>query len=351
MSSSSVSSEPTAAPVVRPTPEAIQQAFQLMTGHFVASAVNIAARLSLSDRLAKGPRSAEDLARETGTDAGALYRLMRALASLGVFEEGADRKFALTPVGAALCEGPVRRMALWIAGEFNFQVYANAMHSVKTGESAVPFTTGVGGPFEVFARNPELSQIFNDAMTGFSSVVVPAVLEAYDFSGIRTLVDVAGGHGALLTAILQKHPAMKGIVMDLDHVVQGATPAIAAQGLADRATAVAGDFFAEVPAGGDAYIMKHIIHDWYDDKASQILANIRKVLPKDGRVLLVESVIPPGNEPGMGKIIDLEMLVMAGGKERTEQEFRDLFERSGFTLTRIVPTRSPLAVIEARPKQ
>ena len=340
----------TAAPVVRPTPEAIQQAFQLMTGHIVASAVNISARLGLSDRLAAGPRSADDLARELGVSPDALYRLLRALASVGMFEEQTSRVFALAPVGAALCEGPMRWMALWIAGEFNFRVYANAMHSVKTGESAVPMTTGGDGPFEYFAKNPDLSKIFNDAMTGFSSVVVPAVLDVYDFSGINTLVDVAGGHGGLLTAILKKYPAMKGIVMDLDHVVAGAGPAIDAQGLSGRCTAATGDFFTAVPGGGDAYIMKHIIHDWYDDKASLILGNIRKVLPKDGRVILVESVIPASNEPGLGKIIDLEMLVMPGGKERTEQEFRELFEASGFTLTRVVPTQSPLSVIEARPK-
>lgn len=343
-------SSSTRTPVVRPTPEAVQQAFQLMTGHLVASAVNIAARLSLSDRLAERPRTAEDLAQETGTNPDALYRLMRALSGLGVYEEQADRTFTLTPVGAALREGPVRNMALWIAGEFNFRVYANAMHSVKHGESAVPVTSGVGGPFDVFAKDPELSQIFNNAMTGFSAFVVPAVLEAYDFSGVNTLVDVAGGHGALLSAILKQYPSMKGIVMDLGHVVAGAGPYIASQGLSDRAGAVAGDFFTAVPAGGDAYILKHIIHDWYDDKASQILGSIRKVLPKDGRVILIESVIPPGNEPGMGKILDLEMLVMAGGKERTEQEFRELFDRSGFTLARIVPTKSPLSVLEARPR-
>ena len=320
-----------------------------MTGHIVASAVNVAARLGLSDRLAAGPRSADDLARECGVDADALYRLMRALGSLAVFEEVSPRTFALTPAGAALCDGPVRWMALWIAGEFNFHVYANAMHSVKTGESAVPTTFG-HGVFEHFAQNPELSKIFNDAMTGFSAVVIPPVIEAYDFSGIGTLVDVAGGHGAVLTAILRKYPAMKGVLFDVDHVIAGARAAIAAQGLADRCTTVAGDFFASVPGGGDAYIMKHIIHDWNDDKAAIILSNIRKVLPSDGRVILLESVIPEGNEAGLGKIMDLEMLVMPGGRERTEREFRALFARAGFTLTRVVPTTSPLSVVEARPK-
>ena len=320
-----------------------------MTGHIVASAVNIAARLGLSDRLVNGPRSADELARECAVDADALYRVMRALGSLAVFEEVAPRTFALTPAGAALCDGPVRWMALWIAGEFNLHVYANAMHSVKTGESAVPATVG-HGVFEHFAQHPELSKVFNDAMTGFSAVVVPAVIEAYDFSGIRTLVDVAGGHGAVLAAILQKHPTMKGVLFDVDHVIAGAGRALAAQGLSDRCTTASGDFFTAVPAGGDAYIMKHIIHDWNDDKAAVILTNIRKVLPRDGRVILLESVIPEGNEPGLGKIMDLEMLVMPGGRERTEREFRALFDRAGFTLTRVVSNQSPLSVVEGRPR-
>jgi hypothetical protein len=330
---------------VQPTPEVVQQAFQLMTGHIVASAVNIAARLALPDRLAQGPRAADDLARETRTNPDALYRLLRALSGVGVFVEGAGRTFALTPVR----DGPVRWMALWIGGEFNFHVYANAMHSIMTGEPAVPLTVGEGA-FEHFAKNPELSKVFNDAMTGFSSVVVPAVLESYDFSGVRTLVDIAGGHGAVLTAILQKHPSMKGILMDLEHVIGGARPKIEAQGLADRVTTTTGDFFKAVPSGGDAYVMKHIIHDWDDEKAALILSNIRNVLPKDGRVILIEAVVRGGQEGAMSKVMDLEMLVMPGGRERTEEEFRALFDRAGFNLTRIVPTNSPLSVIEARPK-
>ena len=260
--------------------------------------------------------------------------------------------FDLTPAGAALQDGPVRAMALWIASNFSLRVYANAMHSVKTGEPAVPVTAdlGGGGVFDVFARDPELSRIFNDAMTGFSATIIPAILDAYDFGGITTLVDIAGGHGAVLTAILQKYPAMKGVLFDVDHVIEGAKARIASQGLADRVTTASGDFFKAVPAGGDAYIMKHIIHDWDDERATTILKNIRAVLPQDGRVILLEGVIPPGNEPGFGKILDLEMLVIPGGKERTEEEYRALFAGAGFNLTRIVPTHSPLNVIEAKPK-
>jgi hypothetical protein len=333
---------------VQPTPEAVQHAFQLMTGHIVASAVNIAARLGLSDRLAQGPRTADDLARETGANPDALYRLMRSLAGVGMFEESSDRMFALTPVGAALYDGPVRWMALWIAGEFNFHVYANAMHSVMSGESAVPKTTG-NEVFEHFAKNPELSKVFNDAMTGFSNVVIPAIVESYDFSGIRTLVDIAGGHGAVLTSILQKHPGMQGILFDVDHVIAGATPKIEALGLAGRVTTASGDFFKAVPSGGDAYVMKHIIHDWDDERAAQILRNIRRHLAgkANGRVLLLESVLGQGNQPDLGKLIDLEMLMMPGGRERSEAEFGALFKAAGLQLTRVVPTKGPLSVIEA----
>jgi hypothetical protein len=320
-----------------------------MTGHIVASAVNVAARLGISDRLTGGPRTADDLARDTGANSDALYRTLRALASLGVYAEVSPRTFALTPAGAALCDGPVRWMALWIAGEFNLRVYANMMHSVTTGESAVPATVGTG-VFEHFAKDAELSRIFNDAMTGFSGVVIPAVLEAYDFSGVRTVVDIAGGHGAVLTAILKQYPSMKGILFDLEHVAAGARRVIEAEGLTDRCSVASGDFFKAVPPGGDANVMKHIIHDWDDEKAAVILRNIKAVLPKDGRVVLLESVLPEGNEPGLGKIMDLEMLVMPGGRERTEKEFRGLFESAGFTLTRVVANKSPLSVVEARPR-
>jgi SAM-dependent methyltransferase len=187
-------------------------------------------------------------------------------------------------------------------------------------------------------------------MTSLSAIVIPPVLEAYDFSGIGTLVDIAGGHGEILLSILSRYPQMKGVLVDLDHVVAGATPRIAARGLQARCTAVSGDFFKAVPEGGDAYIMKHIIHDWDDEKAAAILQNIRKVLRPNGRVLLLEAVIRPGNEPDFAKLLDIEMLLFPGGRERTEEEFEALFTRAGFAMTRIVPTKSPLCVIEARPR-
>jgi O-methyltransferase len=203
--------------------------------------------------------------------------------------------------------------------------------------------------FEYLAREPELATIFNDAMSGLSDIAIAAALEAYDFGGIDLLVDVAGGHGAVLCAILASYPQMRGVLFDLPHVVSGAGPRVEAAGVQDRLRAEHGDFFKAVPAGGDAYVMKHIIHDWDDERALAILKNIRTAMgDKRGRVILLESVLPAGNTPAFGKVVDLEMLVMPGGRERTEQEFRALFARARFELVRIVPTASPLSVIEAR---
>jgi hypothetical protein len=201
--------------------------------------------------------------------------------------------------------------------------------------------------FEYLAAEPALSETFNNAMTGFSQSVVPAVLEAYDFGGIDVLVDVAGGHGAVLTAILQRYPRMQGVLFDREHVVAGAGGRIAGLRLGNRCRVEAGDFFQAVPQG-DAFIMKHIIHDWDDERAVLILRNIRTAMgTARGKVILLESVLEPGNTPDFGKIVDLEMLAMPGGRERTAEEFGALFARAGFTLTRIVPTQSPLSVVEA----
>ena len=332
--------------------QAAQLIFQLGTGYIASSALQVAAKLTIADRLAYGPRTTASLAADAGVQEDALYRVLRVLASVGVFEETAPRTFALTPAADHLRTGrpgSMHPMALWLTDPFHFRTYAEIMHSVTTGQPAAEKV--VGKPvFEYFAGDPELSGVFHDAMTAFSAAVAPAALKVYDFSGIDVLVDVAGGHGEILMSVLRAYPKMRGFLFDVDHVIAGAAPRIAAAGLIDRCQTATGDFFTAVPAG-DAYIMKHIIHDWDDERAVTILKNIRAAISsRKGRLILLETVIQPGNQPDLGKFIDLEMLLIPGGRERTAEEFGALLARGGFALSRIVPTESPLSVIEARPQ-
>jgi SAM-dependent methyltransferase len=335
---------------IAPETAAAQQLMQLSTGYIASTVLYIAVKLRIPDRLAAGPRTAADLARELAVNEDALFRVLRTLASLGVFEQPAARTFSNNTASSMLrsgTPGSMYEMALWMSDPLHFQVYADAMHSVQTGKPAAEKTFGMP-VFEYFPKHPEESEIFNNAMTMFSGTVIPAVLDVYDFGGINTLVDVAGGHGRVLTSILQKYPAMQGVLFDLEHVLAGARAVIKDLGLENRCRALSGDFFKAVPQGGDAYIMKHIIHDWDDERAALILKNIREAMKPGGRVILLEAVVTPGSQPDFAKIIDLEMLLMPGGRERTEQEFRDLFAGAGFELTRVIPTKSPLSVIEAR---
>jgi hypothetical protein len=329
----------------------VQLLNQVALGYILSASLNVALELGIADRLADGPRSSADLARDAGVTEDALYRVLRALASAGIFEEQQPRTFALNAPARMLQRGPssLHDLGLWMTDPFHFRVYAEMLHSVVTGQPAVEKVTGMP-VFEYFSREQKLSTVFNNAMTSWSAPTVAAALKAYDFSGIRVLVDVAGGHGHVLTSVLRQYPAMRGVLFELDHVIAGAAPLIKAADVADRVETVTGDFFSAVPSGGDAYIMKNIIHDWDDDRAITILNHIRTALGdrRDGRVILLEAVIPPGNQPDFGKLIDIEMLLMPGGRERTAAEFAALFARAGFELARIVPTESPLSVIEAR---
>ncbi len=338
-------------PEVPPEAAAMQLLFQLGTGYIASAALQVALKLELADRFSSDPMPVDELARATGVDEDALYRVMRALASLGLLEEPTPRMFRLTLAGSMLRKGPgsFHDMGLWITSPFHFRVYSEMLHTVTTGRPAAEKVTGMP-VFEYLVANKELSEIFNNAMTGFSAGVAPAALEVYDFSGIDVLVDVAGGHGMVLTSILRQYPGMRGVLFDLPHVIAGSEPVIEAAGVKDRCTTSSGDFFKEVPSGGDAYIMKHIIHDWDDARATAILRNIRRELDgkPQGKVILLETVLQPGSQPDLGKLIDLEMLMMPGGRERTEAEFAALFAGAGFELARVVPTRSPLSVVEAR---
>jgi ubiquinone/menaquinone biosynthesis C-methylase UbiE len=322
---------------------------QLSLGSLVSQAVHVAAKLGIADLLAAGAKSAEELARECGAHAPSLYRVLRALAAVGVFAEREDGRFEQTPTSEPLrsdVPGSVRDAAIFMGEEWHWRVWGHTYHSVMTGEAV--WERANGAPvFEFLASNPEAARIFDRAMTSMSKVAIAAVLEAYDFNGIEKIVDVAGGEGGVVTSILNSYPQLKGVLFDLGHVIENARRGIEAKGLGERCELVAGDFFESVPAGADAYVMKHIIHDWDDARATVILRNIALSMRESGRVLLIESVITPTAESNFGKILDIEMLTSPGGKERTAEEYRDLFAGAGLRLTRIVATKSPYSVIEA----
>ena len=328
-------------------PEAILT--QMITGSLGSQAVYVAAQLGIADLLVDGPRHVDDLAAAAGADSSSLYRVLRALSSFGVFVELNDRIFDLSPTAELLrSDSPrsLRDLAIFMGEDWHWQVWGRTLYSVRTGKAAWAEVHGQE-VFPYFAGNPEAAKIFDRAMTSLSNLAIKAVVESYDFSDIETLVDVAGGHGRLLATILEKNPTVTGVLFDQAHVLEGAKESNQIQALGTRCELESGDFFVSVPAGGDGYIMKHIIHDWDDERALQILINIKKVMKDDGRVMLVESVITDSNQPDFGKLLDIEMLVSPGGKERTAAEYRDLFARAGLRLTRIVPTESPYSVIEA----
>ncbi|MGI0490738.1 methyltransferase [Alkalinema pantanalense CENA528] len=325
---------------------------QMITGYWVSQCLYAAAKLNLADHLKDDPRSVSELATATHAHAPSLYRLLRALASVGVILEGESQTFTLTPLGFYLrsdAPGSVAGMALMMGDREHYNSWGNIVHSVMTGESAFENLFGMQ-IFDYYAQNPQPAQIFDRAMSSFSAQEISGVLSHYDFSGIGTLVDVAGGHGSLLTSILQAYPTMQGILFDLPAVIAGAQSVVAQTPVADRCQLIAGSFFEPLPTGANAYILKHIIHDWDDARSIEILKQCRTALADNGKVLVVEQVIPPGNKPFMGKLLDVNMLVMCpGGKERTAEEYEQLFAAAGLRLTRIVPTPSMVSVVEGVP--
>jgi len=311
--------------------------------------VYVAAKLGIADLLVSGPRTAADLAQATRTHAPSLYRLLRALASLGVFAEDSEGRFALTPLAECLrSDLPGSQNALAVmSGEEHYKAWGELLYSVQTGKIA--FDKLFGMPcFDFLSQNVEQAKVFDAAMVGVHGRETSAMTDAYDFSDIKVLADIGGGNGSLLMSVMKKHPSMRGMLYDLPGVVDRARPAIEAAGLAGRCDIVAGSFFESIPAGADAYLMRHIIHDWDDEKSLTILRNVHRAMSPTGRLLLVEGVIPPGNEPSFGKLLDLTMLTIPGGKERTEPEYRALFQQAGFELVRIVPTAAEVSVIEAK---
>jgi hypothetical protein len=318
---------------------------------WISRAIYIAARLGVADLLKDGPRHSEELAQAAGMHARSFYRVLRALASVGVFAEDEQGRFALTPLAATLrtdVPGSLRAFAISLLDEDHYAAWGEVMHSLKTGEVAFDHCFGMD-VWQYRAGHPEAGGIFDEAMRSFSSVVNAAVVESYDFSSIGRIVDIGGGDGSLITSILQANPSVQGVLFELPHVIAGARWCIERAELTERCAVVAGDFFSSVPAGGDAYILKWVIHDWDDERGAALLRNCRQAMAEDGRLLLVEAVIPMDNSPSFHKFMDLNMLVMTGGRERTEVEYRTLLEAAGFRLTRIVPTPSEMMVIEAAP--
>lgn len=321
---------------------------RMISGFWISRAIYIAAKLGIADHLRDGHKTAEELAAATGTHASSLYRVLRALASVGVFVEDETKGFTLTPLAETLrtdAPGSLRAFATVELGEEHYPAWGELLHSVKTGEIA--FDRAFDMPvWNFFEQNPENAKTFNDAMTGMTLAVNDAVLSSYDFSSISKIVDVGGGHGSLIASILKANPQMKGVLFDAPSVIEGARSRIEAEGITDHCELAAGDFFQSVPGGGDAYILKWIIHDWDDERSITILRNCHRAMTENGKLLLVEAVVPRGSEPHFSKFIDLNMLVMTGGRERTENEYRMLLEATGFKLTRIIATESPMSVIE-----
>ncbi len=324
---------------------------QLLFGKQVTYSLSGVARLGVADHMDKTACPVEELALKTGAHAPSLYRVMRLLASLGLFAEGPPRHFALTPVGELLkTDAPLslRYMAMMFGEEFSTRAYAHFTDCLRTGGDGVTAAYGKD-LWAVLAEHPAQCEVFQRAMTASSSGSVPAIVEAYDFSGIARLADVGGGHGFLLGSILRSNPAIQGVLFDLPEVVER-LPEDAFDDLKGRVAVESGSFFERVPDGCDAYIMKHIIHDWDDERCRMILRMMRERLPENGRVLVCEMVVTGDPAPSPAKMLDIEMLVMTvGGKERTESEFTDLFASAGLKLNRIVPTSRPVAVIEAVP--
>ena len=338
-----------AAPVA--LPPQIQIA-QMIGGHIVTRAMYAFAELGIADLLRDGPRSVSELAPLAGAESAPLYRLMRTMAGLGFLAEDAEHRFASTPLGDALrsdAPGHARSMIRFIAGPVGWRVLAEFLHSVKTGEAGTEKALGQSA-FDYLATAPEDATMFNEMMIAFHGSEPPAVAAAYDFSTLNTIVDVGGGTGNLLTTILQANPGIRGMLHDLPHVAAQARDLIASRGLSDRCTVSEGSFFDALPEGGDAYMLSHIIHDWDEASCIKILTSCRRAMKPGARLLVVEMVIPPGNDFHPGKLSDMIMLAFTpGGCERTAAEYGALFAKAGFQLTRVVPTQSPVSVVEATP--
>ncbi|QDU07466.1 methyltransferase [Gimesia aquarii] len=324
-----------------------QQLDRMITGYWTSQSIFAAAKLGIADLLKDGPQKIEQLAEASHTNCDALYRLLRALASIGIFAEEGQRLFSLTPLAEFLrSDIPDSKRALaMMTGDEQFHAWTEILYTLETGKTS--FDKVWGKPiFEYLSEHPDKGHIFDQAMTGIHGRETSTILEAYDFSEFKVLADIGGGNGSNLIGLLQHYPEMKGILFDLPHVIERSQTNLENAGLGNRCESIGGSFFDSIPLTADAYLMRHIIHDWDDEKSLTILRNCHAVMSENSKLLIIESVIPPGNEPFAGKFLDLVMMLIPGGKERTESEYQTLYNQAGFELTRIVPTKTELSIIE-----
>jgi hypothetical protein len=323
----------------------------LILAGWMSQAIEAAAELGIADALAAGPLTADDLAHRVGADADALDRLLRALVSRGVFRRHRGGAYGLNALADTLRSDAPTSMAgaaLFYGSPQHREDWSTLAEAVRSGKATIPMLRGKTA-FEYLNDDPHLAKLFNDAMTSVSALAEGPVVAAFDFTAYPVIVDVGGGHGRLLAAILAATPSARGVLYELPEVAAGAPPQLAKLGVAERVRIETGSFFDGIPAGGDAYVLKHIIHDWPDDEAVRILRNLRAASDAHTTVLLVETVIPEHDREFIGKWADLEMLLGANGRERTAAEYRALLERAGLRMTRVVPTVSPFSLVEAKP--
>jgi hypothetical protein len=322
---------------------------QMIKSYWISQLIYTVAKLGIADLLKDAPLNCEKLASSTGTHPRSLYRIMRALASVGIFAQNQEGYFTLTPLASYLISDvpdSVRAAAIML-GEEHYQAWGNILHSIRTGTSSFEYLYKTD-LFQYYEQNPESAKIFSEAMTSVSAIDNIAVTKAYNFSKIQKLVDVGGGQGSLIAYILKSNANLQGILFDQPSVIKSTKYFLETQGLSSRCEVISGDFFKSVPRGGDAYILRHILHDWDDERALVILKHCHEAMKENALLLLVEMVIPPGNEPSLGKFIDINMLIMChAGCERTEAEYQALLERAGFQLRKIFTTETDINIIEA----
>jgi hypothetical protein len=332
-----------------------EQMIQMIIGTWVSQTIYVAASLGLADLLKDGEKHLDELATATQVPATRLYRLMRALASVGVFVETQPRTFAQTEKSRLLradVSDSLRGLSMMLSDEWSWRSWGELLNVIKTGKLPMQYLYNEDNVYDYFKKNPRSNDLFNQAMVSFTrNALIPTLLEYYDFSGITRMMDVGGGHGTLIAAILKAYPQMQGVLFDLPHVVAGSANLLVEEGISDRCTTATGSFFEGVPAGCDAYLVSQILHNFEDEECLTILRHIRKVIPANGKLLVVQGVLPEDNEPHFNKFLDLELMIIdAGGQDRTEPQYAKLFKAAGFELNRIVPPiGAEINLLEALP--